>query len=158
MDALPAGGAAGQVLTKQSAADGDTSWQNSVASFNGRTGTVAPASGDYTAAQVTRGNSTIDADLTAIEGRLTEYRDITVSAVSGAYTAQGVAYTYKHAITWSGATAADDFDAVITSGTYADDWGVENDTAGTVNLWFADEPAAGLTIRVYRTKGVSAGV
>lgn len=50
---LPAGGTDGQVLTKT--ADG-VAWEDApdtgVTSFNGRTGAVVPASGDYTADQV----------------------------------------------------------------------------------------------------------
>ena len=54
---VPAGGTAGQVLAKRSGADRDTAWvdpaQGGVASFNGRTGAVAPESGDYSVEQVT---------------------------------------------------------------------------------------------------------
>lgn len=38
-----------------------------VTSFNGRSGTVLPASGDYTAAQISRGLSNVDDDLDALE-------------------------------------------------------------------------------------------
>lgn len=59
---IPAGGVAGQLLGKKTNADFDTQWVDSpesggggtagVASFNGRTGAVAPKSGDYTASMV----------------------------------------------------------------------------------------------------------
>lgn len=52
---VPTGGTAGQVLTKNSGTNYDTKWTTpatGVTSFNGRTGAVSPASGDYTAAQV----------------------------------------------------------------------------------------------------------
>lgn len=62
---LPAGGTVGQILAKRSNSDYDTGWIDApqsggttepgtggVRSFNGRTGAVAPQSGDYTAAQV----------------------------------------------------------------------------------------------------------
>lgn len=60
-EGVPAGGAAGQVLAKKTAADYDTQWidppeggggTSGVSSFNGRSGAVQPASGDYTAAMV----------------------------------------------------------------------------------------------------------
>jgi hypothetical protein len=38
-----------------------------VASFNGRQGIVNPADGDYSAAMISRGNSTVDDDLTSLE-------------------------------------------------------------------------------------------
>lgn len=50
---LPAGGTAGQVLGKIGEEDGQAGWQNAVASFNGRTGAVQPAPGDYSVSQVT---------------------------------------------------------------------------------------------------------
>lgn len=49
---FPSGGSSGQALVKNSNTDGDIKWGNVVSSFNGRTGAVAPQSGDYTAAQV----------------------------------------------------------------------------------------------------------
>lgn len=60
-EGVPPGGAAGQVLAKKTAADYDTQWidppeggggTSGVSSFNGRSGAVQPASGDYTAAMV----------------------------------------------------------------------------------------------------------
>ncbi len=62
-EGVPAGGAAGQILSKKTAADYDTQWVNppecgsgggvaGVSSFKGRTGAVQPASGDYTAEMV----------------------------------------------------------------------------------------------------------
>lgn len=58
-EGVPTGGTTGQVLAKKTAADYDTEWVNptgggssGVSSFNGRTGAVVPAAGDYTAAQV----------------------------------------------------------------------------------------------------------
>lgn len=55
-EGIPAGGVAGQVLTKKTGTDFDTQWQDfpetGVISFNGRSGAVKPASGDYTASQV----------------------------------------------------------------------------------------------------------
>jgi hypothetical protein len=54
---VPPGGTTGQVLSKTSAADMATGWVTpaaaGVTSFNTRTGAVVPATGDYTAAQVT---------------------------------------------------------------------------------------------------------
>lgn len=58
---IPAGGAAGQVLAKKTAADYDTQWVDppkvaggtaGVSSFNGRSGAVKPQSGDYTAENI----------------------------------------------------------------------------------------------------------
>ena len=40
---------------------------NCVTSFNGRSRTVTPTNGDYTAAMITRNESTVDADLQAVE-------------------------------------------------------------------------------------------
>ena len=40
---------------------------NCVTSFNGRSETVTPTNGDYTAAMITRNESTVDADLQAVE-------------------------------------------------------------------------------------------
>lgn len=55
-EGVPAGGTAGQVLTKKSDADYDTEWveapEGGVTSFNGRAGAVIPQDGDYTAEQV----------------------------------------------------------------------------------------------------------
>lgn len=60
-EGVPAGGAAGQVLAKKTAADYDTQWIDppeggggaaGVASFNGRAGAVVPGDNDYTAAMV----------------------------------------------------------------------------------------------------------
>jgi hypothetical protein len=45
----------------------------SVSSFNGREGAVLPASGDYTAAQVSRGLGTVEETLTGIEETLTTW-------------------------------------------------------------------------------------
>lgn len=86
VDALPSGGTAGQVLTKKSATDGDAEWANppdtGVTSFNTRTGAVVPESGDYTAAQVARGASDVDADLTAVEGSLST-ANTNITAING---------------------------------------------------------------------------
>lgn len=49
---VPAGGTMGQVLAKKTAADYETEWIDSVASFKGRIGNVVPESGDYTAEMV----------------------------------------------------------------------------------------------------------
>lgn len=38
-----------------------------VVTFNGRTGAVVPANGDYNAGQISRGTSTVDTDLTKVE-------------------------------------------------------------------------------------------
>lgn len=55
-EGVPAGGTAGQVLTKKSDADYDAEWveapEGGVTSFNGRAGAVIPQEGDYTAEQV----------------------------------------------------------------------------------------------------------
>lgn len=54
---LPAGGTTGQIPVKTSSEDRDVTWQDlsavGVTSFKGRTGAVAPASGDYSVSQVT---------------------------------------------------------------------------------------------------------
>lgn len=54
---LPAGGTTGQIPVKASDEDRDVSWEDppetGVKSFNGRKGTVSPASGDYSVTQVT---------------------------------------------------------------------------------------------------------
>lgn len=60
---IPAGGVAGQMLSKKTDEDYDTQWvdppeggggggTSGVASFNGRTGIVTPQTGDYTADMV----------------------------------------------------------------------------------------------------------
>lgn len=55
-EGVPAGGTAGQVLTKKSDADYDAEWveapEGGVTSFNGRAGAIIPQEGDYTAEQV----------------------------------------------------------------------------------------------------------
>lgn len=55
-EGVPPGGETGQVLIKASDADGDFAWtdppEGGVTSFNGRTGAIAPAAGDYTAEMV----------------------------------------------------------------------------------------------------------
>lgn len=54
---VPAGGSAGQVLTKASDSDYDAKWsaapEGGVSSFNGRAGAVAPRAGDYSVEQIT---------------------------------------------------------------------------------------------------------
>lgn len=47
----------------------DLQARNAVYSFNGRKGAVVPASGDYTAAQITHGNSNVGADIEALQDR-----------------------------------------------------------------------------------------
>lgn len=55
-----------------------------VASWNGRSGIVTPQSGDYTAAQVSRGASNVDADLSALEtGKAATVHTHTTSEVVG---------------------------------------------------------------------------
>lgn len=55
-EGVPAGGTAGQVLTKKSDVDYDAEWveapEGGVTSFNGRAGAIVPQAGDYTAEQV----------------------------------------------------------------------------------------------------------
>ena len=55
-----------------------------VASWNGRSGIVTPQSGDYTAAQVSRGASNVDADLSALEtGKAATVHTHVISDVTG---------------------------------------------------------------------------
>lgn len=72
-----------------------------VASWNGRSGIVTPQAGDYTAAEVSRGASNVDTDLTALEtGKADTVHTHVVSDVTGLQTAlDGKAPTvHGHAI------------------------------------------------------------
>lgn len=52
-----------------------------VLSFNGRSGFVAPTSGDYTAAQITRGDSNVDTALTALEETAGDATNVPIKTV-----------------------------------------------------------------------------
>ena len=55
---------------------------NCVTKFNNRKGAVVPISGDYTAAMITRGGSTVEADLTAIQRAIvTKVNQVDLEAV-----------------------------------------------------------------------------
>lgn len=74
---VPAGGSAGQFLAKESSSDYTTHWVDppagggsGVTSFNSRTGTITPASGDYSAAQILFSSSLLQSN--NVQGAINE--------------------------------------------------------------------------------------
>lgn len=49
--------------------------EGGVATFNGRTGNVVPAAGDYTASMITRGTGTIETSITSLESEVSDNAD-----------------------------------------------------------------------------------
>ena len=81
-----------------------------VVSFNGRKGTVTPASGDYSASQITRGTSNVGADLDNAEDRinLNGCRNILYPTETASIIQNGVTMTCNNdgSITLSGSNTA----------------------------------------------------
>lgn len=156
-----------------------------VVTFNGRTGAVVPASGDYNAGQISRGTSTVDADLTSAENDITAIKGDIAPSEDGETASQGYAigkqflrngslYKAKTAITAGDALvlgtnyeAADDItlqlynqnETLKTLQTNKEDKGIIKTATlaiGATTVTFTDIPTTGNNlIKFYNSLGIN---